>query len=104
MKDVQVEDLQLVEIVWVDSHSPNTSGWVDLEDIEGLGSRLEVRSAGYVIDQETNEHAVTVASHVSQVFNGHPGSLFGVMTIPRVAIVSMREIKPARKNRRRSGE
>lgn len=92
MADPLFADLQLVEVVWIDSHSPATHAWLDLDDLEGLSANLECRSSGYVVDQETTDQVLTLASRVSQAASGKIGQLYGVLAIPRAAIVSLREI------------
>jgi hypothetical protein len=77
---------RIVCVVWVDSHTVGHSSWVDKDD-ESLvdpGS-LECKSVGYLWGED--EDSITLVAH--QAHN----ELAGDITIPKVAIKSMVDLK-----------
>lgn len=77
---------ELVHIVWADSFGL-AAGWEDDTDVSTTW--VSVHTVGFVL-AETND-AITVAPHVGY-HGGLRNQVGGAVTIPKIAIVSRREI------------
>lgn len=74
-----------VKIKWVDSCSPVEPGWISRDDAVTLTPSV-IQSVGFVI-RETKT-AVTLSSNCSE----DTGQVYGVVTIPIVAILSRKKL------------
>jgi hypothetical protein len=79
--------LQLIE--WNDSHSPNTSGWLSVDEVDTRP--LKLKSVGYVIAE--CKRSVTLAAHVSASKNCD--QVCGVMSIPKSCIIKRKKLGAA---------
>jgi len=77
--------LKLVQLIWVDSHSPAIYPWVNEEQINhGLH---KIKTVGWVINE--SKHSITVASSLSGKGSKEVG---GVISIPKGAIVKRKNL------------
>ena len=75
-----------VLIEWIDSHSPNTSSWVPVDEIDTRP--LKLVSIGYVVAE--CKRSVTLAAHVSASKNCD--QVCGVMSIPKSCILKRQKL------------
>ncbi len=79
--------MKLVLVKWVDSHGC-TPQWQDLTDYE---TELPImKSVGWVIFE--NDKLLSVCGHIAEVTDSTPFQGNGIMTIPKQALVSVREL------------
>lgn len=75
--------LDVVHVVWIDSHS--RQGWVhDIEFAEFMADDCIIHTVGFLINQ--NDRWVAVSPTVAD------GTLADAMKIPKVAIIKMRKL------------
>lgn len=75
--------MKLVQIKWVDSHSPSANIWIDECDIDH--SPLNIKTVGWVINK--SKQSITVAN---QIAGENSNQVSGVITIPRCCIKKMK--------------
>lgn len=75
---------KLVYVEWIDSHSTAEGTWHVRKEISN--SCAKVWSVGWVLKE--SKHAVTLVSSVS------PGEFAGDITIPKLAILKRKRIRP----------
>lgn len=76
----------LVEIVWVDSHTPDCGAWIGLDEVNW--KNLELSTAGYAV--HLDDETIGIASSYDHA--GSSDQISGVMVIPLVAIKSIRRL------------
>jgi hypothetical protein len=74
-----------LEIVWLDSHGPDDTGWVSLERARKSHRKYRIHSVGYVLADD--KLGVTLAGTVSE------WSAMGVIHIPAGAVVKRRRLR-----------
>lgn len=80
--------MKLVQVKWVDSHSFDS--WVGVKQLEGYPEVVDVISVGWLMD--SNNKTITIASHVTFDRSGDICQCSGDMTIPKVAVVEIKEL------------
>lgn len=86
--------MKRVEVEWVDSMMLNYGEWADRDDHERAVDHMTHRSCGYLFSE--NGRAIILAH---TIYEGEAGDrAAGAMLIPRVAILSLKEL-PAPPNR-----
>jgi hypothetical protein len=91
MKALPALKWPIVIIRWIDSASPQT-GWVRLQDWEGVGS-LECISVGYMIKDEGGTK--TIAPHIAYPDDPDQCQGNGIIVIPDQAVLSIDQLSNA---------
>lgn len=78
---------KLVHIVWADSSSPASGGWVDIEDLDT--KYAEIHSVGFVLYED--DKSITIAGHLHGF--DETSQYAGSMNIPKSCIINADEIK-----------
>jgi len=87
----ELEALQPVEVIWIDSHKIN-AGWMDAEEIEEYQGSEEdtftIHTAGYFYEKSDN------FVYIIQSYDSNSNQRFDSMiAIPIVAVIEIRKLK-----------
>jgi len=86
-----INDKNLYIVTWIDSQSPVTNRWEDIEDMLEPKNMICI-SVGW-IEKETKDNIV-IMPHISDIYDKEEkGHACGLMTIPKVAILKRVNIK-----------
>jgi hypothetical protein len=84
---ISPDDLQLEHVTWIDSHGHD--GWAYTHELD-FNATKEIDTVGWLVDD--NAHSITTASH----YTDGGDQLGGIITIPKIAILSRRVLATLR--------
>ena len=89
--------MKLIEVDWIDSNSQ--WGWTNIEKLtdDAKTKPLLCRSAGYLIADEDDRISLIQSMTWHEKSTSPPASGDSMITIPRVAIVTIRKLRGGRK-------
>ena len=93
------EPTRIVKVTWIDSSSPLDRAWIPAEEAAKPG-KVHCVSLGWLLN-ETEDFVVLVSS-IAPTNDEGDFDVGGTITIPRVAVTNVEELKVSRKNTRKS--